>query len=118
MHTKQIVYWVTTVVLCGIMLYSATMYFAKTEMISGFFESYSFPTYLVIPLAIAKILGVIMILWRQSKWLTEWAYAGFFFNLVLANLAHYYAGDGIVGFSLVALIALFPSYFLGKYLRD
>ena len=118
MRTKQIVYWVTTVILCGIMLYSASMYFTNTEMVKGFFENFNFPTYLVIPLAILKVLGVAMILWRQSKWLTEWAYAGLFFNLILATLAHKYAGDGIIGFSLFALIALFPSYFLGKYIRD
>lgn len=118
MQTKQIVYWVTTVVLCGIMLYSASMYFTKTEMVKGFFENLNYPTYIVIPLAIMKILGVAMILWRQSKWLTEWAYAGFFFDLVLATLAHYYAGDGIIGFSLYGLLAILPSYFLGKYIRD
>ena len=69
-------------------------------------------------LAVAKILGIIMILCRKSQWLTEWAYAGFFFDLILATWAHHNAGHGVIGFSLYALIALFPSYFLGKYLRD
>lgn len=117
MRLKQVVYWLSTAILCGIMLYSASMYFTKTEMVNGFFESFNFPTYLVIPLAIAKIVGVIIVLLRPSNWLTEWAYAGFFFNLVLATLAHYHADHGIIGFSLFALIALFPTYFLGKYLR-
>lgn len=115
---KKILYWVSTIVLCGIMLYSAQMYFRNTEMVKGFFESFNYPTYFVIPLAVAKVLGVAMVLWRKSKWLTEWAYAGFFFDLVLATLAHYHAGHPILGFSVYALIALFPSYFLGKYLRD
>lgn len=118
MRTKQIVYWVSTAILCGIFLYSASMYFAETEKVKGFFESFNYPAYFVIPLAILKVLGVVMILWRQSKWLTEWAYAGFFFDLVLATAAHHYAGHGIIGFSLYGLIAIFPSYFLGKYLRD
>ena len=118
MRTKQILYWFSTAVLCGIFLYSAYMYFAKTEMIKSFFESFNYPTYIVIPLAVLKILGVAMILLRNSKWLTEWAYAGFFFDLVLATAAHYYAGHEILGFSLYGLIAIFPSYFLGKYLRD
>jgi hypothetical protein len=118
MRTKQIVYWVSTAVLCGIFLYSAMLYFTQTEMVKGFFESLNYPTYIVIPLAILKILGVVMLLWRPNIWLTEWAYAGFFFDLVLATVAHHYAGDGIVGFSLYGLIAIFPSYFLGKYIRD
>lgn len=118
MLTKKIIYWLTTAVLCGIMLYSAQMYFRNTEMVKGFFENLNYPTYFVIPLAILKVVGVVMVLWRKSPWLTEWAYAGFFFDLVLATAAHHYAGHGILGFSLYALLALFPSYFLGKYIRD
>ena len=118
MRTKQIAYWISTAVLCGIFLYSASMYFTKTEMVKGFFESFNYPTYIVTPLAVLKILGIVIILWRPNKWLTEWAYAGFFFNLVLATGAHYNAGHNIWGFSLYALIAIFPSYFLGKYIRD
>ena len=118
MRTKQILYWASTAVLCGIFLYSAFMYFNNTEMVKVFFENLNYPTYIVIPLAILKILGVIMVLWRPNKWLTEWAYAGFFFDLILATAAHHYAGHGILGFSLVGLIAIFPSYFLGKYIRD
>lgn len=118
MLTKKVIYWLTTAVLCGIMLYSAQMYFRNTEMVKGFFESFNYPTYFVIPLAVLKVLGVIMILLRKSQWLTEWAYAGFFFDLVLATAAHDYAGHDILGFSVYALIALFPSYFLGKYIRD
>jgi len=118
MLTKKIIYWVSTAVLCGIMLYSAQMYFRNTEMVKGFFESFNYPTYFVIPLAVLKVFGVIMVLWRKSQWLTEWAYAGFCFDLVLATAAHHYAGHSVIGFSLYALIALFSSYFLGKYIRD
>ncbi|MBV7269034.1 DoxX family protein [Winogradskyella luteola] len=118
MRTKHVLYWTSTGILCGIFLYSAFMYFTKTEIIKGFFESFNYPTYIVIPLAVLKIIGVAIVLWRPSKWLTEWTYAGFFFNLVLATAAHHYAGHGIMGFSFYGLIAIFPSYFLGKYLRD
>lgn len=118
MRTKQIVYWVSTSILCGIFLYSAFMYFINTEIVKGFFESFNYPTYIVIPLAILKTLGVVVLLWRPNTWITEWAYAGFFFDLVLATAAHHYAGHGIFGFSLFGLITIFPSYVLGKYLRD
>ena len=86
-------------------------------MVKGFFESFNYPTYIVIPLAVAKILGVIMILWRYSKWLTEWAYAGFFFDLVLASFAHHMA-DHPIGLSYYAIPILLVSYFLGKDVRD
>ncbi|MDO1502094.1 DoxX family protein [Winogradskyella maritima] len=118
MTFKKVLYWASTTVLCGIMLYSAYMYFSNTDMVKGFFKGFNYPEYIVIPLAVAKVLGVIMVLWRGSKWLTEWAYAGFFFDLVLATMAHYHAGHNLVDFSLYGLVALFPSYFLGKYFRD
>ncbi len=118
MKINKTMYWISTGLLCLLMSYSAAMYFTSTEMIKGFFESFNYPTYIVIPLAVLKVLGIIMILWRKSTWLTEWAYSGFFFDLVLATAAHHYAGHGVVGFSLYGLILIFPSYFLGKKIRD
>ena len=117
MKLKQLIYWISTILLCAVFLYSAQMYVFKTEMIKGFFESFNYPTYLVIPLAVAKVLGVIVVLWRKSTWLTEWAYAGFFFDLVLATLAHHYAGHP-VGLSVYAIPILFISYVLGKEVRN
>jgi hypothetical protein len=117
MKVKKIVYWTATILLCLLILYSASMYFTNTEMVRGFFESFNYPTYIVIPLAVAKILGITMILWRKSSWLTEWAYAGFFFDMVLASFAHYFASQEI-GFSVYGLILLIISYFFGKTIRQ
>lgn len=99
------------------MAYSATMYFLNTDMVKGFFERFDYPTYLVIPLAVAKVLGIIMILWRKSTWLTEWAYAGFFFDILLAFFAHYFEGDDVT-FTLTALIFLLISYLYMPYARQ
>ena len=118
MKIQKAIYWIATAFLCGLMLYSANMYFTNTEMVKGFFENLNYPTYIVIPLAILKVLGVIIILWRKNKWLTEWAYAGIFFDMVLATAAHHFAGQGVFGLSLYGIIALFPSYFLGKEVRN
>ena len=117
MKTKTFLYWTATLLLSLIFLYSAQMYIFNTEMIQGFFEKFNYPTYLVWPLAILKVLGVIMILWRKSRWLTEWAYAGFFFDLLLASAAHVDAGHG-VGLSVFAIPILFVSYFLGYQVRS
>lgn len=116
MQIKKIIYWVATLALCGIFLYSAGMYFTKYEMVKGFFESLNYPTYIIYPLATLKIIGVIMILWRKSSWLTEWVYAGFFFDAILASAAHFYAGHG-VGLSYVVIPLVLISYFLGKRVR-
>ncbi len=116
MKVQRIIYWIATSLFCALLLFSAGMYFVKTEMIRSFFESFNYPTYIVIPLAILKVCGIIMILWRGIPWLTEWAYAGFFFDVVLAATAHHYAGDDITQ-TLVALILLLISYFFGKEVR-
>ncbi len=112
----KIIYWITTIALCAIMLYSAQMYFFKTEMIQGFFKSFNYPTYIVIPLAVAKIFGIVAILTNKIKWIKEWAYAGFFFDLILATLAHYYA-DHPIGLSAYAILILILSYTTGKKIR-
>jgi len=112
----KIFYWVTTVGLCALMVYSAQMYFRNTEAIQNYFEHLQYPKYIVIPLAIAKLLGVLTILTNKVKWLKEWAYAGFFFDMVLASLAHHYAGDP-VGFSVYGILILIISYILGKKVR-
>ncbi len=117
MKIQKAIYWISTLLLCGIMLFSATMYFTKTEMIEGFFESFNYPSYIVIPLAVAKVLAIIMILWRKSAWLTEWAYAGLFFDMVLATTAHLHANDGGATLALIGLLSLTLSYFFGKEVR-
>ncbi len=116
MNVKKVLYWASTIGLCGIMLYSAFMYFNNTEKVKVFFESFQYPTYIVIPLAIAKILGVIAILWNGIDWIKEWAYAGIFFDLVLATLAHN-AADHSLGLSVIALGLLIVSYVLNEAVR-
>ena len=107
--TKSIIYWVSTILMCGIFLFSASMYFVKTEMIKGYFEHMNYPSYLVYPLAIAKILGVAAVLTNKSKLLKEWAYAGFFFDAVLAAAAHIIGKDGGEMMSIAAIVLVIVS---------
>ncbi len=109
MQTNKIIYWIATLLFCGIMLYSATFYFTSTQMVKGFFKSLQYPTYLVIPLAVAKLLAVVAILSKKSVLLKEWAYAGLFFDVALALVAHISAGDGGYLFAILALIGIIVS---------
>lgn len=116
--TLKITYWVTTALICLLMLYSATMYLANYKMVAGFFDLLHFPRWIIYPLAFLKIAGVLMILWRKNKWLMEWAYAGFFFDFLLAAGAHYHnPGDTGYILPLVAVVFLLLSYFTGMYVR-
>ncbi len=94
MKLYKTIYWVSTVVFCDIFLSSATLHFTKFEIVKEFFQSLGYPIYLIYLIAIAKVLGVIVILSKRSKLLSEWAYAGFFFDVVLAAAAHFHANDG------------------------
>jgi hypothetical protein len=117
LRIQKIVYWIATLLLSALMLYSATMYITNTEEVQGYFQQLDYPGYLVIPLAVAKIIAIVIVLLRSSKWLTEWAYAGLFFDMVLATLAHYQANDGGMTLSLIGIIMLLISYFFGKVVR-
>ncbi len=114
MNFKKIGYFVATGVLTAIMIFSIQMYLRNPDVVAGYFENLNYPSYLVYPLAIAKILGLIAIWGNFSKWLKEWAYAGFFFDVTLALTAHLVAKDSQELFAIIAFVALFISYFLGK----
>ncbi len=114
---KKILFWVSTGILTLIMLFSIYNYFFNHQGIVDFFVNMGYPTYLIYPLAIAKILGLVAIWGNFSKWLKEWAYAGFFFNTILAFFAHYMVSDGQHLFAVIAFFAVLISYFTGKQVR-
>lgn len=111
MNKNKIVYWGSTGLLCLMMTASASMYFLKYEQVSEVFVQLGFPTFIIYPLAVAKLLGVIAILSRKSIFLKNLAYAGFFYDFVLAAGAHLAVGDGQAGGAVVALVLLGLSYF-------
>ena len=112
----KLIYYISTGFITLLMLFSASMYFFNTATIKGVFLSYGYPDYIVIPLAIAKVLALIAIWTKKSKTLKEWAYAGLFFDLVLAIVAHAVAGDGGWPMSLAGLGMLLISYRFDKVL--
>lgn len=93
------------------MLMSTGMYVFNYTHVSAEFAKLGYLLYVIYPLALAKVLGVVAILSKISSRLKEWAYAGFFFDFVLAGAAHIVAKDGEFGGALIALILLFVSYY-------
>lgn len=118
MKANRIIYYVSTGLFTLIMLFSVSMYLTKTEMIKEAFTGFGYPAYLVYPLAIAKILGLVALWGIKSKTIKEWAYAGFFFNIVLAFFAHVMIHDGEQLFSLLCFIFLTTSYLMFKKLNQ
>lgn len=112
--TIKIIYYISTGLLTLMMLGSTGMYFFNTAEVSKTFVSLGFPTYLVYPLATAKLLGLVAIWTGKSKFLKEWAYAGFFFNFDIAFIAHVMVGDGQFGGALIAMVLLLTSYIMDR----
>ncbi|EAY24649.1 conserved hypothetical protein [Microscilla marina ATCC 23134] len=109
--TDLLIYRIATGLLTLIMTFSATMYFTQYEMVSENFPKAGFPVFIIYPLAIAKILGLVAIWTDKSTMLREWAYAGFVFNLLFAIGAHAHVQDGGYAPVIVALVAVGVSYF-------
>jgi hypothetical protein len=114
MKTNKIVFYVSTGLFTLLMLFSASMYLFNHEEIVQMFTGFGYPSYIVYPLAGAKILGLVALWFFQKKRIVEWAYAGFFFNVVLAFFAHYMIGDGEQMGAVIALVLVMTSYIFSK----
>ena len=110
----KLTYLGSTVLLSLMMMMSAGMYFFNHAEVQKVFTALGFPAYIIYPLAIAKILGLVAIWTRKSPLLLNLAYAGFFYNFVLAFSAHVAAADGEFAGALMAMVLLAVSYFTQK----
>ena len=114
--TNVWIYRIATGILTLLMTFSAVMYFAQYEMVSETFSKLGFPTFIIYPLAIAKILGLVAIWTNKSETLKQWAYAGFTFNLLLAAGAHLNISDGEHFPAVIGLVLVLVSYFYNRKL--
>jgi uncharacterized membrane protein YphA (DoxX/SURF4 family) len=92
MKSIKITYWITTVIVAGMMALSAFFYFTKPELIQAF-RHLGFPDYFRIELAVAKLIGAVLLLAPVGSRIKEWAYAGFTITFVSAFIAHTASGD-------------------------
>ena len=84
MKRNKIIFYIATGLLSALVLYSAGMYFFNHEEVAQMFSNFGYPTYIIYPYAVAKLLGLFAIWNPNFKVIKEWAYAGFFFAFVLA----------------------------------
>jgi hypothetical protein len=112
MKATNIIYWVVTVIVALMMAYSAYAYLTQPAMVAGF-QHLGYPDYFRIELAIAKLIGVVLLLVPVPPRIKEWAYAGFVITFISAFIAHTVSGDpamrGIMALVFTALILV--SYF-------
>ena len=112
MKAIRITYWIFTILLVVLMLFSAFASLKQNPDGVAMMKHLGYPYSVLTLLSVAKILGVIAILVPGFPRLKEWAYAGFTFDLVGAIYAGLAAGDPIAGELpvFVGLIFVFGSY--------
>lgn len=108
--TRKYAYWISTALLCLLYLASITMYLTMGEKVRQSLAALGYPTYLREILIAVKILGVVAIVSRRSVALSDLAYAGMLFHLLLAFSAHVHAGDGGFAPAVVGLVGLMVSF--------
>lgn len=102
-------YWISTVLLSLLYLSSAALYVAKRDYVEKAQADLGYrAAYLVTFMIIVKILGPLAILTRFNVPLSDLAYAGIFYHLILSGMAHLGvrslkgAAPAIIGLALLA----------------
>lgn len=112
MKTNRITFWIATIIVSAIMLFSGIGYFLDAEMQEAF-RDLGFPDYFRVELGIAKILGAIALLIpRLSYRLKLFTYFGLGIVSFSAIIAHIASNDPISMTIMAAVIflALIVSY--------
>ena len=112
MKKINVIYWIFTGLFCGFMIFSAIPEIINGKDAKDFMHHLGYPDYINPFIGVLKILGVIAILIPVSPRLKEWAYAGFFFDLLGATYSQI-GTDGFkpdVSFMLVFFIIWGFSY--------
>lgn len=87
--TVATIYWISTALLSLLYFGSAFLYLTKMTWVRQTLAELNYPApYLVRLMIVVKVLGPAAILSRVSVPLSNLAYAGIFFHLVLSGLAH------------------------------
>jgi hypothetical protein len=112
--TTKIIFWVSTGLLALMFVGGAMGSFFDYENTLKEFTALGFPSFIIYPLAILKVLGAIAILSRLSSVLQYLAYAGIFYDILLAFGAHLSISDGEAFGTLIPLALCIVSFFFAR----
>ncbi len=104
------IYWISTGLICLLYLSSTVMYLWDLPSAQAQYASLEYPEYLALTMAFAKLAAVVAILSRVSVALSDLAYAGTLFHLMLAASAHINVGDGMWPPAVIAIGLLIISF--------
>ncbi len=113
MKATNIIYWICTILIVLLMLFSAVgTFFMHSAQGDAMMKQMELPAYLMKFLAVGKVLGAIAILTPGFPRLKEWAYAGYFFDLAGATYCFIASGFPV---SAWAQMFIFIALLLGSY---
>jgi hypothetical protein len=113
MKATKIIYWICTILIIGMMLFSAySSFFSNDPKAAEMMKTIGIPMYLLKFLGVCKVLGAIAILVPGYARLKEWAYAGYFFDLAGATFCFIASGFPV---SAWAPMFIFIALLLGSY---
>ena len=107
----KITYWATTGIVGLMMLFAGYSYLTQ-DAIRQAFHHLGFPDYFRIELAVAKLIGAVLLLVPLTIRIKEWVYAGFAITFISAFIAHTASGDPISNqiSPIIAILLLVVSY--------
>lgn len=115
MKRINIIYWIITGLFSAFMIFSSIGGIALEEQAVALLHDHlGYPLYFIQWISVAKILGAIAILipgWPRVK---EWAYFGFFIDLITAVFSFIAVGDPASGWAMmfIFIAVLIASYLL------
>ncbi len=107
-------YWAVTSLFCLIFIFSGVWTLVDPQGARDTLERLGFPAYFAYPQAAAKLAGVAVILWGRWRTLSGLAFAGFFYDVVLALGAHVAEGDPDVALAAFAIVVIGAAYLVDR----
>lgn len=118
--TIRVTYWVLNIIFCLFHVMDAGGGLAKAKAGVDAMNAMGYPIYLMVFLAVLKLLGVVALLQNKYKTIKEWAFAGFSFTLIGAAVSHICVNDPVlfIVMPIVFLVLLFALYYFWRKMEQ
>lgn len=116
MKNQKLIYWISTGIMSIVFLFGVSLFIFTTEDMKKSFEIIGFPAWMMIPLGIFEVLGVLAVLTKKSNLLKNLAYGGLLLASSHGLAAHLIANDGGFAPALVAIIFTITSWIYDRKL--
>lgn len=118
MDKNKIIYGLANALVCATYFGSAIFALSTGELVRSVFGQLDYPVYLVSVLIVSSLAANLAILVRKPVWLSDLAYSGMFWHLLLVISAHVNVGG--IGFipAMISLGAVLVSFLWQNKARD